>query len=197
MAFAGPRVDVDRLHNVLGSRGVLPDGTTYVLHGKPMTNENVTGIHAVITADLPDGTSPALGIADFVPVEPSEEAPHWSQQTLIVPAGDWTIRITVYDEVLRALGPDAKTRLQTLISAKTQAGLPALSLLRPLRFADDLEVPSYLEVTYESFTVRRGCDVGPKVVCSADKTIQAISLSTQIATAPDPMPPGLTIDTGG
>lgn len=103
----------------------------------------------------------------------------------------------MYDEVLRALGPEAKAVLQALISAGTQAGLPVLSLVPPLRFADDLEVPSFLEVTYESFTVRRGCDIGRGVVCSADESVQAIALSTQISPAPDPMPPGLSIETDG
>ena len=180
-----------------GLEGALPDGTSYVLKGEPTSREDVTGVHAVITVDLPDGTSPALGIADFLRVESSEEAPHWDQQTLIVPAGDWTVRIDVYEEVLRALGPEAETVLPTLISGRTQAGLPVLSLVPPLRFADDLEVPSYLEVTYESFTVRRGCDIGPSVVCSGDKTVQAASLSTQVASAPDPMSPRLSIETGG
>ena len=34
-----------------GLEGSLPDGTSYVLKGEPISRENVTGVHAVVTVD--------------------------------------------------------------------------------------------------------------------------------------------------
>lgn len=154
--------------------GALPDGTTYAITNARGGSEPVTGVQAVISVELPDGTSPAIGITTFMSARSSKSEPHWSGDTLSIPAGEWTIRIEMYEHVLESLGPDAKTRIQQAITVTSMEGLPVLSLKEPLRFADDREVHSFLEVTYESFAVRRGCGSPPESVCSDDESIQIV-----------------------
>ncbi len=172
--------------------GVLPDGTTYQLSG--VENDDVaTGVFAVITVDMTTGESLPIGNLVFAHESIQEGSVRWNGNVLTVPAGEWTAYIDVYQQVLDRLGTDARPLLTASVAGHDQAGLPVLDLSPPLRFATDEEVPSALEVSYRTFVVRRGCDPSPGVVCSEDRSVQAVPLENVVSLSPGPPPPGLTI----
>ncbi len=83
--------------------GVLPDGTSFDVILDPGLNGKVIAISAAIVVELEDGTSPMVGITRF---RAGRATPTSSFENGIysLPAGDWSVRITVYSDILEALG---------------------------------------------------------------------------------------------
>jgi hypothetical protein len=185
-------------HTGIIHRGALPDGTRFAIHGAT-EREEVTGIHAVINVDLGDGAPSPLGVTTFVPAaeEPSTSpsVPVWDEDVLRLSAGAWRVQIEVADGVLSRMGPEARVRIADSISAAARERMPVLTLEPPLSFADDAEVPASMEVMYETFTVRRGCDDTDEATCSDDGCVQVLLLADLVAPTP-PTPDGALTVTG-
>jgi hypothetical protein len=178
--------------------GALPDGRAYLVSGLAPSGETVTGVFAGVMIDLETGETLVVGIANFFGGRSDEPEPWWDDgATLVIPTGEGSIRIAVYPVVLDRLGPDGRDILAQAVRGSVVSDLPVLALEAPLRFADDDEIPLQMEVQYETFAVRRGCDPQRGVVCSRDGLVQAIPLSLLVAPAPRDPPPTIWIESTG
>ena len=164
--------------------GVLPDGRAYRVSGLQQGGERVTGIAAGVVIDFETGESPAIGIVNYFGGPSSSAEPFWSGDTLVVPAGDRSIRIAVYDDMLERLGPEGRDLLAGSVRGYSVGELPVLELSPPLRFAADHELPLAMEVEYQTFVIRRGCEPRLGAVCSEDGLVQAIPLRSLVSGVP-------------
>ena len=162
--------------------GALPDGTAYRVTGAEP--ERVTGVHAVITMDLSGGGSQIVGVTRFE--QGGRSVPNeWFGDRLRINIDGWIIEIDAYDEFLAV--PGARELLRTGITARTRYRMPVLQLSSPLRFATSDEVPSYMEVEYETFSVLRGCDESlAPLACTSRPGAQVVSADVLYAPAPAP-----------
>ncbi len=153
-------------------RGALPDGTVFDVYLEPARTESVTGISAGIIVELDDGTGPVAGILDFFggPVD----APAWDDNTFVIPAGDGSVRLDLYPEVIDLLGPEYQLVVESSIAGTRVADFPVLTLSPPFRWALDEEIPLSMEVSYESFVVHRGCE-RRAFECSSTHVVQVIT----------------------
>jgi hypothetical protein len=163
--------------------GALPDGRLFEVHGSNR-REQVTGIRAVIEANV-GGTWLPLGVTTFERSPSDGASAGWKRNVLRVPAGEWRVDVAVDKDVLDELGPRARRRIEDGIAASSSGGLPVLRLQRPLRFADDADVPSSMEVMYETFTVRRGCSNVEGTDCSDDGCVHVVPLAALVAPPPE------------
>lgn len=170
--------------------GALPDGTPYEIWGPPSTGPLVRSVHAVIMHDGPDHAVP-LAAMSAVRNEQTNSEPR-SDTAVIVPTSTWTIRLELLSESPSQLD---HRYMQTLRSSVTERnGFPVIRLHDPLRFAEDYEVPVSMEVAYDTFVVRRGCDRNVAWGrCSPDQAVQVVALAGLVAPAPPTPPPSLLI----
>lgn len=167
-----PTVTTTPLPPTFAVEGALPDGRAYVVSGLDR-EEQVEGIFVAIYIHIAP-EQPVLGMTTFRPGPAESSEPTWVGDMLVIPTGDWTVSIAVYQEVLDRLGQGGRELIASAIRGYSVSKMPVLDLSYPLRFAADHEVPLQMEVVYESFTVRRRCDPRPGVVCSSDEAVQAI-----------------------
>lgn len=151
--------------------GILPDGTPFTLQarGVQLTDPAPSGV--VMYASQPDRWR-ALGVITFNPVPEATsadvalEAGH-----LRIPTGSWVIDIEVYPDLLADWTDDDRRELLDSVRAKGEGGgLPWMRLGGRLRFADDHDVPSQLQVEFHSagIAVRRGCPEADALACDPD-----------------------------
>lgn len=176
--------------------GVLPDGTPYSLSADEVFDDvTVVGISAAVMVDLADETSPVIGVTTFHRGEFQFPTPYVEGGLLVLEAGDWFVRVDVYDHILRELGSDAEQILAASISARSASGLPTLDLEPPLRFARDDEVPLQMMVQYRDFVVMRGCDEGLGAICNTTRAIQVVPSSVLFAPTEEvPLPVPLFVE---
>lgn len=136
-------------------RGVLPDGTDYDVILEPLTNEPVTAVTAGILVDTGSGRPIPLGVVDFRPAT-GEDAGWHGDDLYRETAGGWMVAVRVSDAARGALGADWRRKVETGLEVSTDLDLPLVELTPPLVWAGDDQ--TVMEVRYETFTVRRGCD---------------------------------------
>ena len=159
----------------------LPDGTTFVVIVDPARSEDVTDISAGIMMELEEGPVPA-GTVVFHLLTPADEYAY-QYGHYGIPAAGILVTINFNPEVLEALGPDAEAIIRDSVRGSVAAGYPTLLLEPPFRWATDTELPLQMEVTFETFAVRRGCD-DLAVACSAFGGVQVIPVDRLWSGAP-------------
>jgi hypothetical protein len=171
--------------------GLLPNGDRYHVESTSL-DTTVTGISAGIVLDDGGPGAQAVGVATFqqagVDTQPSADD---EAGVVVAVSGDWVLRLSVYDDVRRALGDDAATTVASWIDASDsvqESGLPSFELSAPLRWATDEELPLQMQVIYQEFVVRRGCGSTAKA-CTGDRTLQVIAADDVFSPAP-PWPGG-------
>jgi len=172
--------------------GVLPDGRAYLVTGLDAP-ETVQGIHVAIQVFI-GPERPVLGIAMVGRSALDSDDPVWRGDTLDVPAGEWTISIAVYGQVLERIGEEGRDTITNAIHGYSVNDMPALALSFPLSFPADEEIPFQMEVQYETFTVRRRCDSDRAKSCSPNGMIQVLALSDTVAPAPPEPPDTITVE---
>jgi len=151
---------------------VLPDGHAYLVTGLS-TAEEIQRISVGISVLTPP-TIRLVGVTSITELLDAPSGPAWDGNRRLLAAGDWLVEIDVDDEVFAALGPEAGTIIEAGIRAYPVNGMAALDLDYPFVFTEQREIPLRLEILYETFAVRRGCDPSPEVVCSGDGSVHAI-----------------------
>lgn len=162
-----------------GNPGRLPDGTPFEIHAEPsMWIGEVTGISAGI---MVEGLGP-LGIVTFQPG--SMAGVEFRDGILRAGSGDWIMRVDVYDAVLTEWGDQAERILVDSVHPQPRrTALPAFDLDPPLRWATNHDLPLHMQVQFEDFVVRRGCDE-VAMACSIRRAIQLIPAQEVFAPAP-------------
>lgn len=153
--------------------GVLPDGTRYELRIPARLDiGTVEGISGVPVWATGTAAGDAVGVTrysrvDMLPPDERVDETTVVGQRLIAPAGSWALVIDLYTWSI-----GRKAELET-IEAREQDGLIVLDLPASLRFAELLELPSAIEVSYSQLRVVRGCRAPG--VCSADRQVMVES----------------------
>jgi hypothetical protein len=169
--------------------GALPDGRRYLVSGLKGP-EPIEGIFVLVAAQLGLTVYPVGNTHIWTTVE-RYDSPTWQGDLLLLPAGEWLVWTDVYDDLLEALGPEAHEIIQNGIRVHLVNGMPALDLDTPFFFPDDADYPFQMEVMYQTFFVRRGCNPHPEAVCSADGLLHAIP--RHLSEGP-PLPPSFSIE---
>ncbi len=170
-----PPVAESRFVRVLGNGfivGALPDGTRFSVRFDPARTERVTGITAAIMADFEEGTIPAGEIRFDVKGEagsPAQDGPF----TYRFGDPSYVVGVALYDEVWEKLGSAANEVFFSAFVGEVEGGFPVLKLDPPFRWATDLESPTPMEVSFDTFAVRRGCDQ-IAVACNSQGGVQVI-----------------------
>ena len=102
------------------------------------------------------------------------------------------MELDVYKEVTEALGPRAREILTDGIRLREDLGLPVFELGPPFRLARVGEVPSWMEVKYETFVVRPGCLFTP-VICDDTRSLQIASIAESRGETFPPVPETISI----
>lgn len=177
--------------------GSLLDGTPFTIHLERPSIVAPQGIHGVVMLDRSDGTSVAAGILDVTHgriLEPSVGA-----AAVSLPAGGWTVTLRIYDALQAEVASAFPDTIEAAFSEiRTPGRLPSLRLTPPLRWADDDEVPSVMEVDYGWFSVRRGCpeealqcsELRAVALISGDDTDAGGDLDHVFVGSPAPRPAG-------
>lgn len=165
--------------------GVLPNGTAYEIDSASLSS-TVVGLSAGIVVDAPDGPR-AIGIVSFFRSGGDEDPIiNESSGIVVVPSGDWSMRVTIYDDVRPLLGADPIANVESWIqpaAIDTPSLLPAYELAAPLRWATDDELPLQMQVMYPQFVVRRGCGDLARA-CSDEGTVQVVAAEDVSTPAP-------------
>ncbi len=175
------------------TEGRLPDGRDFVLESDVAIG-NPEGVFAVIEVNLeeapfsgadigcPTCFQPVLGITTFR--LGSGRAPVFEHGVYEASSGDWTMRIEVYEDILEAWGDGIEADLlQHIRPVNGESGLPSFELSGPFLWAEDTDVPAFMEVFYDTFVVRRGCGESG-VSCSSSGSVQVIPIDEVVAPAP-------------
>jgi hypothetical protein len=129
--------------------------------------EHVTGIRGGFVLVLGDTTFPVGEVSYRVGAGLGSA---YSDGTYRSSSEGWTIQIKFNEETLESLGEGAPNIVMGAISTGSSLGMPVLLLNDPFRW--DLErFP--VEVTYETFAIRRACGV-QALVCSGNELVQLI-----------------------
>lgn len=171
-----PRVEVPDVSRVLG---ILPDGTRYSIRIDPGIRDKVSDVTLGIVIDMNGGARP-VGEVD-VRFSPSV-APGFRYGLHRMSAGDIAVTIRFGEDVLEHLGQRADQVITSSIRLDTTRGLPVLELDPPFRWPVGSEPSAPMEVRYESFVVRAGCEE-LAVACSQTGAVQVIP--TDPASWPD------------
>lgn len=150
--------------------GILPDGTRYSVRIDPGVRDRVTGVTLGVMFDI-DGRALPAGEGE-VRFSPSSE-PGYRYGLYRITAEDVTVTIRFREDILERLGPDAERIITSSIRLSTTRGLPVLELDAPFRWPAGPEFPVPLEVHYEDFVIRAGCE-SLAVACSRTGAVQLI-----------------------
>jgi hypothetical protein len=108
---------------------------------------------------------------------------------VLLPAGDWTVRVEIPDSAMTVVGDEAPAMLLAGIEVSTtprvprevpgtrRVNVPVLTLAPPFRWASDTEGPVQMEVSTAEFVVRRGCGVSA-LSCGGTRGIQVMARAT-------------------
>ena len=154
--------------------GALPDGTEFHLQSRSEPIGPIERASATIMIDRegpPPGVESTMvfGVVEYLylPTEFRDYGPGF----VLLPAGDWTVRIEILDSATSAFGDEAPAMLLAGIEVSLRLDLPVLTLGPPFRWASDTEGPVPMEVSTPAFVVRRGC--GDQAAgCSATRAVQ-------------------------
>jgi hypothetical protein len=147
--------------------GSLPDGTGYTASLVGGEEEHVTGIRGGFVLVLGDTTFPVGEVSYRVGAGLGSA---YSDGTYRSSSEGWTIQIKFNEETLESLGEGAPNIVMGGISTGSSLGMPVLLLNDPFRW-DPERFP--VEVTYETFAIRRACGV-QALVCSGNEMVQLI-----------------------
>jgi hypothetical protein len=152
------------VHNYTGS---LPDGTGFTASLVGGEEEHVTGIMGVFVLVLGDRAFPVGEVSYRVGAGLGSA---YSDGTYRSSSEGWTIEIQFNEETLESLGEGAPDIVMGSISTGSSLGMPVLLLDDPFRW-DPEQFP--VEVTYETFAIRRACG-DQALVCSGNEVVQLI-----------------------
>jgi hypothetical protein len=161
----------------------LPDGTPFSVVFDPDREEEVTGGFAAIMVELEDGAIPAGVVTFDLDGSGGENPGGYGSFIYTFSALFPSVTVSFYEEAWEALGSEADVLFTDAISGDVEAGSPVLRLKPPFRWAADTELPFAMEVTFETFAVRRGCD-DLAVACSPLGGVQVIPLDRLYSIAP-------------
>ena len=123
-----------------------------------------------------------LGIVTFQPG--SMVGVEFRDGILRAGSADWIMRVDVYDDILARWGDHAESVLvDSVHPPPRRTALPAFDLDPPLRWATNDDLPLHMQVMFEDFVVRRGCDE-VAVACSIRRAVQIIPAQEVFAPAP-------------
>lgn len=161
--------------------GAFPDGNTFGVFIEGIPREEVTSISGVVMFESSDGPVPA---AETIITLTNIAGNSYNDGVYRAQGGGvGGFVLNFYDEVLEELGPDASKTIHRSIRGSNLLSIPLLSLTLPLRWAtpdDQLTVP--MEVAYETFVVRKGCDE-IAVACSPSRGAQVIPMDRVVSPA--------------
>ena len=169
--------------------GVLPDGREFQLNSDSAPIGPIEGASATIMIDLdelPPGIESTMvfGVVEylFLPTEFRDYGPSF----VLLPAGDWTVRIEIVDWATSAFGDEAPAmlldgievsptpRVPREVPGTRRVDVPVLTLAPPFHWASDTEGPVPMEVSTPEFVIRRGC--GPSALnCGPTRGIQVMA----------------------
>jgi hypothetical protein len=147
--------------------GSLPDGTGYTASLVGGEEEHVTGIRGVFVHVLGDRASPVGEVSYRVGAGLGSA---YSDGIFRSSSEGWIIQIHFNEETLESLGEGAPYIVMGSISTGSRLGMPVLVLDDPFRW-DQEQFP--VEVTYETFAIRRACSEHA-LVCSGNEVVQLI-----------------------
>jgi hypothetical protein len=147
--------------------GSLPDGTGYTVSLGGGEEEHVTGISGVFVLVLGDTTIPVGEVSYGVGAGMGSA---YYEDTYRSSFEGWTIEIQFNEETLESLGEGAPNVVMRSISTGSNLDMPVLMLDDPFRW-DPEQFP--VEVTYETFAIRRACGE-QAMVCSGNEVVQLI-----------------------
>jgi hypothetical protein len=147
--------------------GSLPDGTDYTASLVGGEEEQVTGIRGVFVLGLGDTAIPVGDVSYRVGAGMGSA---YYEGTYRSSSEGWTIEVQFNEETLESLGEGAPNIVMGAISTGSSLGMPVLLLNDPFRW-DPERFP--VEVTYETFAIRRACGV-QALVCSGNEMVQLI-----------------------
>lgn len=147
--------------------GSLPDGTGYTASLVGGEEEQVTGIRGVFVLGLGDTAIPVGEISYRVGAGMGSA---YYEGTYRSSSEGWTVEIQFNEETLASLGEGAPNVVMGSISTGSSVGMPVLLLEDPFRW-DPEQFP--VEVTYETFAIRRACGE-QAMVCSENELVQLI-----------------------
>jgi hypothetical protein len=179
--------------------GVLPDGTEFQLNSDSEPIGPIEGASATIMIDLEDPPPGAESTMVFGVVEylylPTEFR-DYGRGFVLLPAGDWTVRVEIPDSAMALVGDEAPAMLLAGVEvsptprvSRERAGtgrvdVPVLTLAPPFRWASDAEGAVPMEVSTAEFVVRRGCGVSA-LSCGGTRGIQVTARRATQAIAGD------------
>lgn len=158
-----------------------------------MANQEADGVFAFIVVDLDqvdvtrddlgceEACTPVLGVTSFT--RGSDQSSTFEDGIFRTTSGDWTMQISVYQNILDAWDGDMSAVLDNIEPVDIDVGLPAFHLSSPFRWATDTEIPNQMEVSYPTFVVRRGCGE-LSIACSPSGSVQVIPSDRVYAPAP-------------
>ncbi len=154
--------------------GVLLDGTEFTIRGLSSEETANPSPSGLLVVDRPAIGARVIGEHVFIYERDPGPTRITADNRLIVPAGDWTIEITVYDDVLEKEFAALPAPIDSLIVGSSSNGFPVVKTGYPFRLALDEEVPDFLEVRLRSVSVRKGCDREQAIACSDDGMVQVV-----------------------
>lgn len=169
--------------------GVLPDGTEFHLNSDSEPIGPIEGASATIMIDLEEPPPGAESTVVFGVVEylylPTEFR-DYGRGFVLLPAGDWTVRVDILDSAMTLVGDEASAmllagievsptpRVSREVPGTRRVDVPVLTLAPPFRWASDTEGLVPMEVSTGEFVVRRGC--GPSALnCGPTRGIQVMA----------------------
>jgi hypothetical protein len=159
-----PPLDPDLVFGMDRYAGYLPDGTDYVVYLETPNHEAVTSIEADVMFEDPSGGVWLIGPVDFRGRDAGDGIGLVDGDYRVPIGEDWTAVIELSPEVLDVLGDDPEAALEAGISGSELTvggngpGFPGLELAPPFRWATANDPTGPMEVWYETFSVRPGCD---------------------------------------
>jgi len=176
--------------------GVLPDGTEFQLNSDSEPIGPIEGASATIMIDLeepPPGAESTMvfGVVEYLYLP--TEFRDYGRGFVLLPAGDWTVRVEIPDSAMTLVGDEAPAmllagievsptpRVPREVPGTRRVDVPVLTLAPPFRWASDTEGPVPMEVSTAEFVVRRGCGVSA-LSCGGTRGIQVMARRATLTT---------------